>query len=474
MKKWLSTYLFLFMCCFGYTQESLSRYIDFDRTWHGIGYSAFSPPSEFSLHFLRDSVLIDNKYYFKRVGNGFEPPLSPYITYWRQEGEKVYRLDGDDELLIYDFGLDKGDTLQYVIEINGTSLSIVDSVRAESFSHTGPRKVWYISSYCNAEKVEEYRVFEGLGTDKIHNEYRGNQCVIREDGSQVFCIYQGNMLEWFLHIECPGLATHQMNNYNKQWIVQQRNDINSPWTYHRYTHRKLPPEPNIEHNVLVTTDPQSTNSFTETGISCGEFGGIVSASSGNNRYQLFNYNLAVGDTFELKHPIYPNTYIVRKTGKRLLNDLRYYRTLSLSLIGDSTIVTNWVEGIGDIDTYLFYYEPNAKDKYNLTCHYFNFMLIYNDADSQVCDLKSNTDDWTDASDLSIYPNPCVDQLNIEVNPSNIIKSVEIFNISGQCLLSNDIGSERATIDIYTWDAGFYLGLARMEDGRKTSFKFIKS
>ena len=75
--------------------------------------------------------------------------------------------------------------------------------------------------------------------------------------------------------------------------------------------------------------------------------------------------------------------------------------------------------------------------------------------------------------LSVYPNPVTDQLNI-VNPDGNIQTVTLYNASGQLVLQTTVnGNPIVEINVSSLPNGFYIGTATLNNQQTATFKFIK-
>jgi len=75
--------------------------------------------------------------------------------------------------------------------------------------------------------------------------------------------------------------------------------------------------------------------------------------------------------------------------------------------------------------------------------------------------------------LSVYPNPVTDQLNI-VNPDGNIQTVTLYNTSGQLVLQTAVShSPILEINVTSLSKGFYVGSATLNNNQIATFKFVK-
>lgn len=75
--------------------------------------------------------------------------------------------------------------------------------------------------------------------------------------------------------------------------------------------------------------------------------------------------------------------------------------------------------------------------------------------------------------ISVYPNPVTDHLNI-VNPDGNIQTVTLYNASGQLVLQTAVSSSPILeINVSSLPNGFYIGTATMNNQQTATFKFVK-
>ena len=75
--------------------------------------------------------------------------------------------------------------------------------------------------------------------------------------------------------------------------------------------------------------------------------------------------------------------------------------------------------------------------------------------------------------ISVYPNPVTDKLNI-VNPDGNIQTVTLYNASGQLVLQTAIShTPIVEIDVTNLYNGFYIGTATLNNNQMATFKFVK-
>jgi hypothetical protein len=77
-------------------------------------------------------------------------------------------------------------------------------------------------------------------------------------------------------------------------------------------------------------------------------------------------------------------------------------------------------------------------------------------------------------ELSVYPNPVIDILNINISNANFKKSkVIITNISGQQLINTNMNGAQAQLNIEGLSNGVYFVTVTNENGFNKTVKFVK-
>lgn len=75
--------------------------------------------------------------------------------------------------------------------------------------------------------------------------------------------------------------------------------------------------------------------------------------------------------------------------------------------------------------------------------------------------------------ISVYPNPVTDKLNI-VNPDGNIQTITLYNASGQLVLQTAVPhSPILEINVANLSNGFYIGTATLNNHQTATFKFVK-
>ena len=74
-------------------------------------------------------------------------------------------------------------------------------------------------------------------------------------------------------------------------------------------------------------------------------------------------------------------------------------------------------------------------------------------------------------DVSIYPNPTASVLNLQA--SQQIKSIQLFNLLGQNVLDTPVNSKTSILEVAQLNNGVYLAKVLFDNGATQTLKFIK-
>jgi hypothetical protein len=97
-----------------------------------------------------------------------------------------------------------------------------------------------------------------------------------------------------------------------------------------------------------------------------------------------------------------------------------------------------------------------------------FELVFKNTGANVENNSNNI------SNISVYPNPANDLLNIDITNANFKNSeVVIYNISGTEVLKTNLTSNSARLNIEALSAGVYFVRVINQNGFNKTVKFVK-
>jgi len=238
--------------------------------------------------------------------------------------------------------------------------------------------------------------------------------------------------------------------------------------------------PNIDVSV-----PANTNGFQNTSDSiCNAFAGIVTYFSWPFREFLGTElisPLVIGEKYFVSFKV--SLAEISNCGSNKIgvmlstmpyNNTNQYQTKNYSQIYDTTIIidkTNWTEIHGSFiadSTYKYiiignFFDDSHTDviKFNalncLTYYYIDEICL--SKDSLICNSFPNTCgngiSSNEKSKISIFPNPIVDQITIEL-PTNQKSSIKIYNSIGQLVFRANFSEKNINIDLSSFPEGMYM------------------
>jgi hypothetical protein len=201
-------------------------------------------------------------------------------------------------------------------------------------------------------------------------------------------------------------------------------------------------------------------------------------------YLLYDFELSVNDTiFSTAINSYANSwhlitipFIVSSIDSMLIGN-EYKKQIHLYSIPANEITDQWIEGMGSMHGILHW---NAGliggDYYELLCFYENDTLKYQNPAFDTCYIVyTNIEENPYSIDISVYPNPVtnISTLTIKGNIKNEKLKLEIFNITGEIIISERI-ENKFLINRDEFNTGIYFFKVFNESGMiKTGKLMIK-
>jgi Secretion system C-terminal sorting domain len=174
-----------------------------------------------------------------------------------------------------------------------------------------------------------------------------------------------------------------------------------------------------------------------------------------NEFVLYDFNLELGDTFQLptcpyfgvEDSLYTGTVI--EIDSIQLNNGSYRKRFNFSFNGPYDCgPLQWVEGIGNIGFAPFYYYLDCFERYyTFVCFKIEEEEIYGD-----CSTLSNNEIESDK--IKIFPNPAFNKIYIEGLDSYYKYSIMIFDMNGKIVLESI--QNQGDIDISSLNHGIYI------------------
>lgn len=201
--------------------------------------------------------------------------------------------------------------------------------------------------------------------------------------------------------------------------------------------------------------------------------GLYYRNSEGIEWMMYKYNLKLGELFDVKQNGFTiATITANKIDSVLINGI-YKKRYSFSYSFGGAVSDNWIEGIGSMYGILY---PNyigvTGGTNRLLCSYNNDVLMYKNSDYSNCFYNPETSIQKvldGKNNLTIYPNPSRDILNIKVKQES---NVFIFNANGISIENINIPSlSEFQLNVKNYPKGIYfISSSKYLNG---SLKFIK-
>jgi hypothetical protein len=191
----------------------------------------------------------------------------------------------------------------------------------------------------------------------------------------------------------------------------------------------------------------------------------------NQFYILYDFSAQSSDSWQADTI---TTAEVDSTGSMQINSTNF-NWLSVSSAGGNTFYGKIVERIGCIENYMFPEHPADGHEGGTFRCYEDDSISY-DITSSGCDyIVSMESVESEQSEISVYPNPAENEINIELKTSEGMSyEIEIYSSFGQRMRTIKTAEQNNSIDIRDLSPGIYFVI--LKDGKKRQYvkKIIKS
>ncbi len=190
----------------------------------------------------------------------------------------------------------------------------------------------------------------------------------------------------------------------------------------------------------------------------------------NDERILYNFNLEVGDTFDLV--TVQGVLIVESIDTVTLLNGELRRRWKLRCIEDefNEYGTEWIAGIGNTKGILAHEEMCQIDgiESKTLCMFKNDELIYQNEELNDCWVETTALNNLIKEKFLVYPNPAQNIINV-LGDENMIDRIEIYNNLGYQILE----SEDILINIEHFSRGFYFLVVTYKNNKRCIKKFVK-
>lgn len=190
---------------------------------------------------------------------------------------------------------------------------------------------------------------------------------------------------------------------------------------------------------------------------------------------MYDFNLQVGDTLNESKVIWGNTgdiHVITSIDSIKINGLfrKRFNYNGSFLFGCPD--TSIIEGIGSISGLTA--APSTCFEYfaSLTGFKQNGIIIYPDS-LAYCVVISGSENLTNTTNLNVYPNPLVDELNVVNTHQNESSEIIIYGIDTQKFLQQKF-TNSLTLNVEYFAKGIYIYEIRTKNGQSKKGKIIKA
>jgi hypothetical protein len=414
---------------------------------------------------------------------------SPHYLY--QEDNKVYLWFNESFYKIFDFTVEKDDSVQLtaltIDEILTLDCKVEDVSYTNSYGEIPLKHV--VVSFQSPE------ITEGSGwysyTEKIGAEFIIPRVNVVYTNSNGLMAYEDNTMTYVDNfwaqqdVKCdyPGKLNSNNNtivNDNSSWSVL--GSVVCPecpvWTQYVYFEGDSIFQEYIYKKVFSCDDKLRENIKYEGLIREQNKKTYFIPNNFEKEYLMYDFSLEEGMNFEYVEPQvmseyeFPLSLCVKKIDLVEINGVQL-KQIQFSNSYVPTIDVTWVEKIGSLAG-LFYpcgvLNPGANR--TLLCYFQNNELFYKNPVYSECYYDRAEDitsvKITKIEDFYVFPNP-VDDL-VTVSSTNTVSRIDIFDISGKQIYSLD---NKNTVDVSSFPKGLYLFKVYDTEGEYSLFKIIK-
>ena len=462
--------------CFG--QQKTLKFVHSENLWQMSRQAWISGPSYWQKSFSKDSIKIGDKYYFKEMKDDkFYPGWMDTGSYFREENGRVYELKDQREILHYDFNLNVGDSLLN----EGNAKLKVKKVENIITSDGLSRRKLIFDRFCGGSPIGEVFWIQGIG--EMEKGYPLPLVCFTIDPEPVLdCFLQnGNVV--YSHNVCldPNLYKTMVSSEYIWQVNVSRPAL--PGVIERL-YRFGPPKTinGKSYRELLKSEghtPTSVN-WSGTGMFFREEDSVVNYLENGVDIPYFDFTLQKGDKFDLRYGSTSSVFVI-KTDTVLLADNkprhRYY--LGCDPSSDKHDVV-WIEGIGDVYSFLFSYVMcsllDPVETLELKCVFYadNYKDIFKADGVQGCFIANALDEKLDEKNVvKIYPNPSINEIEVEFqNPFKGSISIYDYTWKEHLKIDNIQQSKMKKLDITSLPNGMYILIFKENNGKTFSKKLV--
>lgn len=185
--------------------------------------------------------------------------------------------------------------------------------------------------------------------------------------------------------------------------------------------------------------------------------------------KLYDFNMTVGDTIFFREGCF---YYVTAVDSVEMLDSSMRKRIQLSSPGLFNDPMTWIEGMGCIEFNPFFldYICTTDQVAGISCYYNNGEQLFGHESGISCYYTTTSvQNLEKENTIRIFPNPATDHLYFTIEEDQFqINTVQIFNTSGQKVITADMSINNSSLDISTLNQGIYILLLETTEGKQFS------
>lgn len=400
--------------------------------------------------FSKDSFLLNERYYKKLILLDYEILELTEDYFFREDNGKVYIFQDGMETLMYDFCLNIGDNF-------GSGWKVIAQKNISTDGGASTRNQVILQH--NSSGFRKW--IEGLGSvNMVLSQLKLTLCeYYTKDHDQIYYEASNNCAS-------PIKTSHvdQENTWHltvPQWINPGYDfwlsfSRDSFLLNQRYYRKQIFRKSN-------SVDWEETDFYYREHL-----GRVFTKYKDEKEVLSYNYAAEVGDT--LYSDQWPNSHFIVSEIENIitLDGTSRRKMIIESGCGGNGRLLTWIEGIGETESLdgleigCIVYDPVPQ----FNCLLTNNQIVYSNS---FCISTTEPTDYL--ADITLQPNPTIDQITILGNVQTI-KTVQISDVSGRVLLENVI-QNGPSINVSSLASGVYICNIQWMNGRNQSMKFVK-
>lgn len=435
------------------------KMVDPDNVWYFSSGGFAEPPYYFRIGFNKEPLDLNGKiYYEKLISYKFG------IADW--QSTKEFYSEENGTITIYDQWGNQNITYNYCNEIGDTileknnfdTLKVIDKKIVE-FPNGDLR--FKIIVRCLKDDVDDHYgetfFLEGIGSERngIINKFLN--CAFYDGFENLLCFeYKGEKI--FSNFGKCWWGSNSIVNNRNIWHVDIQSNSNARSTFqYKFHWADIEKNGKLYKELYEATESEPYPPFKSTGrLFREENNRFYEYISDENERLYYDFNLNKGDSILILDQNYNSElFTVSNVETVIFNDEIERKKLSLSCNTNSVDTLIWIEGIGDIGSFIFsgYNCQSVDTTSQLRCFNNEFQNVYLADWADGC-LSTSVDYTKEFHDFKIYPNPSIDKIHF-VKEKLIPGIVFIYDMNGRQMMQFKISNKIDEIDISNFKSGMY-------------------